>query len=186
MKATILPAAAVLFAASTFLESATADPPSRAATQAFRRFEKAIEAIETTIWERKSVGTGDLEAKLVELRGAIWTGNLAATAEGSEILSEMASGDDLDTLKREVSRLTHPDRTPRRWSNRAETREIEATLEAYDEKTGLADLKLANETICRVQIANLCDYDRDWIERRLGRKTFDRPPLRLSDSPKRY
>lgn len=179
MKATILPTIAVLFATTTFLESATADPPTKAARQAFRKFERTIEAVETEIWRHKSVGTDALEAKLLELRGAIWTGNMAATPEGDQILREMATGDQLCALKREVSRLTHDDRSPRRWSNLAQTSEIEAVLEAYDVKTGIATLKLTNETTVAVQIAQLCDYDRDWIERRLGTKIFDRPPLRL-------
>lgn len=176
MKSTIL---TVLMLTAPFLESASADPPTKAARQAFRKFEKTIEAVETELWKLKPDGNCELEARLLALRGAIWTGNMASTPEGAQILSEMATGDQLCALKREVSRLTHDDRSPRRWSNRAETSEIEAALEAYDLKTGIATLKLLNESTVRVQIGTLCDYDRDWIKRRLGTKVFDRPPLRL-------
>lgn len=109
----------------------------------------------------------------------LWVKSIADTPDGQRFVCEFATDDQIRALEREISRLTHPDRHPRRWADLSGTHQIDATLQSYDRKSGLVTLERADRTTVSLPIAKLSPADRELVELTLGSRIVARPPLEL-------
>lgn len=134
---------------------------------------------------------GDVDCRRIFLDGSdlkraesllmplIWVKSLTDTPDGKRFVCEFATSEQAEALEREISRLTHPDRRPRSWADSSGTHKIDATLTAYDQKTGIVTLERADRTEITLPIAKLSPADRELVELTLGSRINPRPALEL-------
>jgi dipeptidyl aminopeptidase/acylaminoacyl peptidase len=103
----------------------------------------------------------------------------AWSPDGKRLVCEFATSEQAEALEREISRLTHPDRRPRSWADLSGTHKIDATLTAYDQKTGIVTLERADRTEITLPITKLSPADRELVELTLGSRINPRPALEL-------
>lgn len=140
----------------------------------------------------KYFAVGNVDASRIYLDGStvergqvlklplLWVKATVPGPDGDRFVCEFATEDQTTALEREVSRLTHPDRNPRRWKDASVTREIEATLLSYDQKTGSVSLERAGGVEVTLKIDKLSQADRELVELTLGSRVNPRPKLSLT------
>lgn len=112
----------------------------------------------------------------------LWIKALADTPDGQRFVCEFATDDQVASLEREISRLTHPDRRPRHWADSSGTHQIDGTLLSYDRKSGTVAIERSNRVRIELPISKLSPSDAEFVELALGTAINPRTSLKLAGS----